>query len=488
MEFLLNKDDSFVYFDEKTHLYYDIKEVCACESAFNESAKKTLKDENINAFIFFIEVSIKNYHRFLRVCPALIRSVGDTVRLYGIASYDGLIIMKPKYNSLSIKGKFLFGQIGPLKGVFSIDMNHFELCDETYENRGLYRKVLNHCFADIVGPFCNDIAFFIKDQKLGVINKNGKICIPCNYEIYDEYNICKLNNLSDNIISLINENGTYDHFFISPQTGIKHILNSNYKEVHQLCKNPTCFYAININNVISLLNDDFITLTEEYDSIQSIYCTHYLLVRKNNQYGIIKYVPNNITIIVDCIYQQLVIDRRTVSGEQFYAMAKRNNEYGIISNEGKVVMNFISLPNDLNILPYTFGEGYVGVEKHTVIGAYKITDVFFINISDYTRLCLRGQCTNLEINHIISGFKNGKAEVIHFLMEGEREGCLCRDIIDFQGRILKREPIEEEESILYTDYDDYFEYTEKDTWYAMTDGMYGDMPDEFDGDYYFLGY
>ena len=114
--------------------------------------------------------------------------------------------------------------------------------------------------------------------------------------------------------------------------------------------------------------------------------------------------------------------------------------------------------------------------------------MFFINISDYTRLCLRGQCTNLEINHIISGFKNGKAEVIHFLMEGEREGCLCRDIIDFQGRILKREPIEEEESILYTDYDDYFEYTEKDTWYAMTDGMYGDMPDEFDGDYYFLGY
>lgn len=40
MEFLLNKDDSFVYFDEKTHLYYDIKEVSTCGSAFNESAKK----------------------------------------------------------------------------------------------------------------------------------------------------------------------------------------------------------------------------------------------------------------------------------------------------------------------------------------------------------------------------------------------------------------------------------------------------------------
>jgi hypothetical protein len=28
----------------------------------------------------------------------------------------------------------------------------------------------------------------------------------------------------------------------------------------------------------------------------------------------------------------------------------------------------------------------------------------------------------------------------------------------------------------------------RDSWDAMTDGMYGDMPDGFDGDYSFLGY
>ena len=27
----------------------------------------------------------------------------------------------------------------------------------------------------------------------------------------------------------------------------------------------------------------------------------------------------------------------------------------------------------------------------------------------------------------------------------------------------------------------------RDSWYAMTDGMYGDMPDGFDGDFDFLG-
>lgn len=38
----------------------------------------------------------------------------------------------------------------------------------------------------------------------------------------------------------------------------------------------------------------------------------------------------------------------------------------------------------------------------------------------------------------------------------------------------------------YGDYDDH-DYA-RDTWDAMTDGMYGDMPDGFDGDYAFLGY
>ena len=35
-------------------------------------------------------------------------------------------------------------------------------------------------------------------------------------------------------------------------------------------------------------------------------------------------------------------------------------------------------------------------------------------------------------------------------------------------------------------YDDFD--TRSESWYAMTDGQYGDMPDGFDGDYSFLGY
>jgi hypothetical protein len=52
---------------------------------------------------------------------------------------------------------------------------------------------------------------------------------------------------------------------------------------------------------------------------------------------------------------------------------------------------------------------------------------------------------------------------------------------------------EERQSNVYYENDDYDndyydDYDMRDTWDAMTDGMYGDMPEGFDGDFDFLGY
>lgn len=44
-----------------------------------------------------------------------------------------------------------------------------------------------------------------------------------------------------------------------------------------------------------------------------------------------------------------------------------------------------------------------------------------------------------------------------------------------------------ENSQCESSYEDDFDYR-KESWYAMTDGQYGDMPDGFDGDYDWLGY
>lgn len=46
---------------------------------------------------------------------------------------------------------------------------------------------------------------------------------------------------------------------------------------------------------------------------------------------------------------------------------------------------------------------------------------------------------------------------------------------------------DEDDNSYYDDYPDY-DQMERDTWDAMTDGQYGDMPEGFDGDYSFLGY
>lgn len=46
---------------------------------------------------------------------------------------------------------------------------------------------------------------------------------------------------------------------------------------------------------------------------------------------------------------------------------------------------------------------------------------------------------------------------------------MSRDIYD--------DSLEEYEDFEYEGYDEYgYEWTEEDSWYALTDGMYGDMP------------
>ena len=41
---------------------------------------------------------------------------------------------------------------------------------------------------------------------------------------------------------------------------------------------------------------------------------------------------------------------------------------------------------------------------------------------------------------------------------------------------------------MYYDFDSDSEELMRDTWFAMTDGMYGDMPEGWDGDFDWLGY
>jgi hypothetical protein len=97
-----------------------------------------------------------------------------------------------------------------------------------------------------------------------------------------------------------------------------------------------------------------------------------------------------------------------------------------------------------------------------------------------------------------SDFENGFAIVSRINNESRRNSNLY-GLIDNNGcellpctyqKMQFKEPPKEEEHSFYNSHDSYEDYHdyERDTWDAMTDGMYGDMPDGFDGDYSFLGY
>ena len=80
-----------------------------------------------------------------------------------------------------------------------------------------------------------------------------------------------------------------------------------------------------------------------------------------------------------------------------------------------------------------------------------------------------------------------KAEEYYLLAKAK--GCPDLDsVLENINRQIACEEMEMwEMSRRYDDYNDDHDWMQ-DTWDAMTDGMYGDMPDGFDGDFDFLGY
>lgn len=132
------------------------------------------------------------------------------------------------------------------------------------------------------------------------------------------------------------------------------------------------------------------------------------------------------------------------------AAAKKNGKWGYIDKKGKVVIPFRfakakSFSDGLAAVAFKIRYGYIDGHNNTII----------------------------PFQYIEAGdFQEGVASV-----ETSNNGY---------GRISKDGLVIEWETPSNYGRDDY-DY-ERDTWDAMTDGQYGDMPDGFDGDYDFLGY
>ena len=92
---------------------------------------------------------------------------------------------------------------------------------------------------------------------------------------------------------------------------------------------------------------------------------------------------------------------------------------------------------------------------------------------------------NNNPDYIIGLIKNNKIEVSNKILSDFTDKTICNRLKNaFEVQEKKR--MEEEDR--WPDYEpDYNDY-ERDTWNAMTDGQYGEMPEGFDGDYDFTGH
>lgn len=131
------------------------------------------------------------------------------------------------------------------------------------------------------------------------------------------------------------------------------------------------------------------------------------------------------------------------------AAIKKNGYWGFVNTQGKIVIpckfkKAQSFSDGLAAVAFKKYWGYIDKSNNTVIP--------------------------FSFRHAYR-FINGIADVT----EDDGRGRISKN-----GKWIEYEPDERDFSID----DDY----ERDTWYAMTDGMYGDMPDGWDGDYEFLGY
>ena len=199
----------------------------------------------------------------------------------------------------------------------------------------------------------------------------------------------------------------------------------------------------------------------------------YVVIRKNGKYGVI---DNNNKCVIECKYDSVrpfkegkaavligfdwsfineygeTIANGFEEVEDFsegFAAVKKNGKWGYINTYGKTIIPYRfakadSFSDGLAAVAFKTKYGYIDKHNKTII-PFKYEKAF--------------------------SFEEGVAEV----RNQDGSGTISKDgiIIDWK---YKEKP--------YYDNTDYA----RDTWDAMTDGQYGDMPEGFDGDYDWLGY
>ena len=363
------------------------------------------------------------------------------------------------------------------------------------------------------------------NEKFGLVDKKGQIVVPCEYPrfvTFQEYRQLEL--LKHGYVLVENEN--YEGL-IQLSSSDDYLLNCCYKEIeihsnrkHSLYgydepDSATYIYGIgdnlctvldiNTNTIVSNsvqvskegkwgifdleLGKEIIPCEyyEEEDVAGAYYRRNhkiylsflltsdsdYVVIRKNGKYGVI---DNNNKCVIECKYDSVrpfkegraavligfdwsfineygeTIANGFEEVEDFsegFAAVKKNGKWGYINTYGKTIIPYRfskadSFSDGLAAVAFKTKYGYIDKHNKTII-PFKYEKAF--------------------------SFEEGVAEV----RNQDGSGTISKDgiIIDWEYK-----------EKTYYDNTDYA----RDTWDAMTDGQYGDMPEGFDGDYDGLGY
>ena len=343
----------------------------------------------------------------------------------------------------------------------------------------------------------NGIALFVKNHKMGIIDFNGDIKLEAEYThimLQKYYNCFKAYKVTySSLIGPSAKENNGESYILSKDKSKWPIhfvhLDSKYRvedyyekdDIYLLQNKQNSLYCLCFNGRWPLSRSLY--YTDEYTWLRKTGSTNnpdesfFIASDADKKTGIIcvhkeksKFFDLDLLIRKDVIVCPLEYDRILETNTSYITLIK-NNKNGLFSLESKTLILNCLIPDNVSILPFTIGEGYIGCCRKKSENLSSLI-YFFSDMKGHEILVLDSKWI------IKSGFKDGLAKI-----ESDKEYAT----IDTKGNILITG---EKHKITNThDCDWYKEDYERDNWDAMTDGQYGDYPDEgYDGDYESLGF
>lgn len=254
---------------------------------------------------------------------------------YGVLSIDGKVIVPFEYKQIDITGEYIYATTndGNIKtfdsngqetnisedlAIVNIPNTEYKLYIETIDGKTTYniykneKKITKDEYSYIQYLYDNYFIAADENGKLGIIDDNEKSKIGFNYN-----SVQKIENT--NMIQVLNNN-----------TNITEIYSKEMKEICEL-KNAT---IENNKEYIKLYNDEeikYITKDEKEVKNTDIFTDNKIFAKKSgNRWG---FVDINGNKVVDYKYE-----KATEVNEYGFAGIMQNGKWGVINNEGKIIV------------------------------------------------------------------------------------------------------------------------------------------------------